>query len=121
MFFTRLRTLRINGCRLFTLPSSFGRMSNLKRFSAPDNSIQSISDESLIGLSNLQKLNLDRNALVTLPGTMSCLVSLRKLRVCSNQLASAAPQIAAFVSHLMSFAGVFRLNAGACRVSQRWL
>jgi Leucine-rich repeat (LRR) protein len=93
MFFTRLRTLRVNGCRLFTLPPSFGRMTNLKRFSAPDNSIQSILDESLIGLSNLQKLNLDRNALVTLPGTVSCLVSLRKLRVCSNQLASAAPDV----------------------------
>jgi Leucine-rich repeat (LRR) protein len=87
LYFTRLRTLRVNGCRLFTLPATFGKMCNLKRFSAPDNSIQSIMDDSLIGLTSLQKLNLDRNALVTLPGTVSCLISLRKLRVCSNQLA----------------------------------
>jgi len=121
MYFTRLRTLRVNGCRLFTLPSSFGKMTNLKRFSAPDNSIQSILEASLVGLSNLQKLNLDRNALVSLPATVSCLVSLRKLRVCSNQLASVLPppqKMPAFLTSVFSsrFAGVFPLSAGECRV-----
>ena len=80
-----LRSLRLGGNRIGSLPESLGGQSLLADLRLPDNGLSELPPGALRGLSGLRRLDLSGNALEELPaGMFEGLAALREVRLQDN-------------------------------------
>ena len=80
-----LRSLRLGGNRIGSLPESLGEQSLLADLRLPGNGLSAVPPGALAGLSGLRRLDLSGNALEELPaGMFEGLAALREVRLQDN-------------------------------------
>jgi|GEM_PF-700065 len=84
-YLSKLKSLRIESCKVKVVPESFGNLSSLEVLYITDNQITSLP-ESLGNLTNLKQAALFKNSLTGLPESFSNLKGLKKLNLVNNKI-----------------------------------
>lgn len=113
-----LRTLRVDECRLTTLPEDFGRnLQQLRSVSLCGNTLTSVPAAALSTATNLEIINLSFNDALQVPEPLDPLLNLQRLRVLRLQRnAAAGPWTVASTDRLSAFIADLRVRRPTARV-----